>query len=87
MGEKNPIPIHLFRGSRREGLPSRGEKVLKPRCKLRLLHSYQVRFIRGPRDVSPWREAGRRHLLGLEGPVHRPVWNDRVSQWSKRPFR
>ncbi|GGA39374.1 hypothetical protein GCM10007416_10450 [Kroppenstedtia guangzhouensis] len=87
MGEKNPIPVHLFRGFRRESLPNRRETVLKPCRKLRLLHSFQVRFIRGPRDVSPWRESGRRHLLGLERGMVRPVRNDWGSQWRKRPFR
>ncbi|PTX52213.1 hypothetical protein C8P63_13129 [Melghirimyces profundicolus] len=86
MEQNSPILIRLMRGSGKAGPGLRtGKRVfkqaalMKPRPKLRLLRAFDVRFIRGPRDRSPWREAGRRYLLGYLEETERPVWNDRVT--------
>lgn len=89
MGQKKAIPIHLIGGSNisTERMASCQETVMQPNRKLRLLRPFCVTFIRGSRDSSPWREAGRRHLLGREKEMDRRVWNDRLSQWRKKPSR
>ncbi|MFC4078178.1 hypothetical protein [Salinithrix halophila] len=56
--------------------------MLHPRHKLRLLRRHRVTFIRGPRDRSPWREAGRAELHRKAMP---PKWNQAEAGFSESP--
>ncbi|SEN21349.1 hypothetical protein [Lihuaxuella thermophila] len=51
--------------------------------------SRHVTFIRGPRDLSPWREAGRRELLTRKERIEKRNWkrSDPATpqkEWSKK---
>ncbi|MDA8352707.1 MAG: hypothetical protein M0Z65_05855 [Firmicutes bacterium] len=93
MDKTRPIMVQWIQGLRRERPPHRVSgrlpqaMVLKPQCKLRMLRACQARFIRGPQDRSPWREAGRRYLIGNLQETDRPCWNDRMTMMRTSPDR
>ncbi|SMO40836.1 hypothetical protein [Melghirimyces algeriensis] len=84
-----PIAIRLVQGRKLSKIQwkecSFQQKGVDSRHKLRMLQAFHVRFIRGPRDRSLWRDAGRREQLGRTMTIDRPAWNDRVTMMSQSP--
>ncbi|SDW55164.1 hypothetical protein SAMN05444487_10496 [Marininema mesophilum] len=59
--EERPLVLRLMERGSDQGQQTMatGEVVIRPRRKLRLLRAFEIKFIRGPRDRSLWREEGR----------------------------
>ena len=78
-----PIAVHLVgavSGRRGPGRDPRSD------CRVRLHGAYTVTFIRGPRDVSPWREEGRRRQLAQVRAGWRGRWDDQPVDGRPDPF-
>lgn len=71
------IQHHSPKSTRLQGL-SKVIRITQQR-RLRLLNAYEIRFIRGLQDQSPWRKAGRQELLTARESLARETWGDRRS--------
>lgn len=52
--------------------------MIRPRRKLRMLRAYDIKFIRGPQDRSPWREEGRYEAHRQRDLIQRKEWKERT---------